>query len=1645
MVLLVACPLLVISSGTDKPAPDEVASSPASGRTPRELFASARPSNFSALLVAPLAATITVNSTLQSPGASGDCTLGEAILAANANGPVDGCTPGTPGGFDTIMLPAGIYNLTTVNNTNPRVGPVGLPLILSDIIIQGADAATTIIKRDPNATADFGLLALLDNPIGSLVLNDVTVRGGRGFGQAIGLQRGGGLYVGNRTVVLNRVNFDDNIATQGGAIGSFGFATVTANNCTFNNNRATNSVGGAIEARTLTVTHSTFTGNRALTDGGAINFIAGSAAIANISDSVFINNSVDVGNGGAVRLWGEVTISGSTFDGNSGIGIVGTGGAIEAIGTVNISDSSITNNRARDAGGGIYTGGAVYSITRTNISNNTTLNRGGGLYITDGGATSTGAISNSTISNNTAGIGVSDGGGIYVSNAKALTFANVTIEGNNARRDGGGIYYFAGNDTTRVVTLNNVTLSGNHADRDGGGLYRYDGGDIRFKNTIIALNTSSINSGHDMLANLLTSLGYNLVGIKNGANFINTTGDLTGTAAAPLNPLLGPLQANGGPTLTRALLDGSPAMDTANPTPPGSGGNSCEALDQRGTTRPQDGDGNGSQICDIGAVEKGAPPVGNFQLGAATYTVLESNSELSVEVQRVDGSAGAASISFATVDQTAASGADYVPVNTTIDFANGETSKTVNLIIEADALDEPDEIFQVSLFGPTNNAGLGTPISAVVTITDDDAAPTISVDDISVVEGDNAEFLAAFTVSLSKASGRTITVDYSTADGSATAASNDYLQPSPTTLTFPPEVTSVVAQVQVNGDLIIESDENFFINLSNATESSIADGQAQCTILNDDAAPTPTPSPSPTPTLPCVNPPAGIVNWWPFDGNGNNLLGGSAALLSGNPAFADSLVRKSMSFDGTDDHARVPASPAIDVGTGDGFTVEGWINPTEILTARPLIEWNNGTDVEGAHLWLSADFAVGGRGPGSLFVNITDTSQTFHIFSTPPFLVVPNAWQHVALTYDKTTGLATIYLNGAFVTQQNLGTFTPQTGADLYFGYRPVGVLAGRRFLGGLDEVGLFNRALSPSEIQTIFNASGGGKCPPVAISILEIVTVSDGPVLLPALMIGVNEQISVLDTPSLLRSAMISVNEQISVLDAPALRPSLMIGINEQISVLDTPSLLRSAMIAVNEQINVFDAASVLPPVTILVAEQISVTDAPSVVTPTPIPNPARLLGPIYTQGASYRIESANQPVGPAYTSGASYRIEHIISALAPAYTPGASYRVESSSQTVAPAYTPGASYRIEQALQQLAPAYTPGASYRIAQVLPQLAPAYTAGASYLIERPIRPLAPAFTPGASYVVSRPPLSLAAIFTSGASYQISFDFTATLTTPIGNNVSAKANGVGITFAKVSRAGTTTVKPADPKLELKTPSEFGELARLSIATTAATTGPVTTCFDLPSSIGAEAFSRLRLLAVENSQLVDRTTLSGASDTQARAARTICAKVDTLGPMVIATLVGPQGTRRSVLDDLVVLRATISNKADQEKFDEVVGHLTNSIAPRLWVDPYHLNATDGEKVFDEDKQAIDWLLQLMSERTSASAELLQVLVDRIARVELELVQVAIEDAKAATGDQSELAKAIEEFNKGDVAKVKTKNDVDHYRAAWKHAVLARRKEQ
>ncbi|MCC4605685.1 putative Ig domain-containing protein [Xanthomonas campestris pv. parthenii] len=206
---------------------------------------------------------------------------------------------------------------------------------------------------------------------------------------------------------------------------------------------------------------------------------------------------------------------------------------------------------------------------------------------------------------------------------------------------------------------------------------------------------------------------------------------------------------------------------------------------------------------------------------------------------------GGVSFDIATADGTATAGVDYVASSLTGQtIPAGSSSATFTVLINGDTLNEPNETFFVNV---SNVSGATiTDAQGQGTIVNDDALPSLSIDDVSVNEGNSGTTTATFTVSLSQASGQTVTVNYATSDGTATAGS-DYVARSGT-LTFAPGTTAQGVAVTVNGDTAVEPNETFSVGLSGASNATIARATGTGTINNDDAVVTVAPASLPAAT-----------------------------------------------------------------------------------------------------------------------------------------------------------------------------------------------------------------------------------------------------------------------------------------------------------------------------------------------------------------------------------------------------------------------------------------------------------------------------------------------------------------------------------------------------------------------------------------------------------------------------------------------------------------------------------------------------------------------------------------------------------------------------------------------------------------------------
>jgi CSLREA domain-containing protein len=370
----------------------------------------------------------------------------------------------------------------------------------------------------------------------------------------------------------------DNKSSAGGAAIHSGLpSSLTIVGCTISNNTSLQD-GGAIykQSGSLAIENSKLDGNTSRFNGGAI--WAGSADVI-VTNSAINNNTAGLGGGGAIyALRGSLSVTASTISANS----AGDGGGIYGlyVDPISLTDTIISANSGvgpdrgpgpGGIGGGVFCGSGSLVITRCTISGNSVKHNsvplangiGGGVYAE--GIT----MVDSTVSGNMAG----SGGAIWIQSGSS-DISNCTISGNVGVDESGAVHNQLGMLTIRSST---ITANTSPAAYPGAVVTRGDGaGKTQIYSSIVAGNVNG-----DVVfikgANLFASLGYNLIGTGNAVSSFNQPGDQTGV----LDPLLGPLADNGGPTQTHALLAGSPAINAGDLSAV-AGSNGVPLYDQRG-------------------------------------------------------------------------------------------------------------------------------------------------------------------------------------------------------------------------------------------------------------------------------------------------------------------------------------------------------------------------------------------------------------------------------------------------------------------------------------------------------------------------------------------------------------------------------------------------------------------------------------------------------------------------------------------------------------------------------------------------------------------------------------------------------------------------------------------------------------------------------------------------------------------------------------------------------------------------------------------------------------------------------------------------------------------------------------------------------
>jgi hypothetical protein len=521
-------------------------------------------------------------------GLTGSITLTTGELAINKDLTIEG--PGA----DVITV-SGNHASRVFNIANFTVAISGLTI---------ADGKVT--GQDGGGIYNAGALSIIDSDLSgnSAYLPDngpAAISGGGVFSSGT-LTIIGSTFTDNSVMVIGRI-VQDGDGVDGGGISNVGNATISdskftgnvAEGTVFTNDTRAGTYfyvvrgdgGGILNTGTLTITDCTFAGNSAdLGGGGGIS----NAGTLKITYCAFSDNTSKAAarfysSGGVIDNVGMLTATDCTFAGNS----ADVGGGISNAGTLNITYCAFSNNTSNVApplyggsGGGIYNGNGTLTITASTFSGNSSSGVGGGI---ENQGTLT--ITVSTFNGNSA---QGNGGGIESFGPSTVTtVTECTFSGNSANGGwGGGIF------SGRTLTVTDSTFSGNSAS-EGGGIWNFPGspylapGIVRIRNTLLAGNSAP--SGGPDISGPITSLGHNLIGNgSRGSGY--AASDLVGTAANPIDPKLGPLQDNGGPTWTLALLPGSPAI--------GAGGPTDNEWDQRGPGYARTVNG----MTDIGAYEE---------------------------------------------------------------------------------------------------------------------------------------------------------------------------------------------------------------------------------------------------------------------------------------------------------------------------------------------------------------------------------------------------------------------------------------------------------------------------------------------------------------------------------------------------------------------------------------------------------------------------------------------------------------------------------------------------------------------------------------------------------------------------------------------------------------------------------------------------------------------------------------------------------------------------------------------------------------------------------------------------------------------------------------------------------------------------------
>lgn len=698
--------------------------------------------------------------------------------------------------------------------------------------------------------------------------------------------------------------------------------------------------------------------------------------------------------------------------------VVGNGGGIASSRNVIVRNCLIQGNQAT-AGGGIYAS-APLTIVDSVISGNTAAGLGGGVQVFDADLLS---VTRSAFAGNQA----MDGGGLYVKFTRP-TIADSSFVYNEVTNQGGAIYYEGAQNVP--LTISSSTIAYNNATVGWpAGVSTFHPFEATIVNTIFDQNWLDSTYLDNCIGGSI-SLGHNMISADSYTCASTTVPHPTDIYDDP--------GLQGFPwSYSLALAQGSPAIDAGDPA-------HCGSLDQLGNARSQDGDADGVPRCDIGAVEF-EPTV------AAVHSQVDpaAGSRIAVCVQ-IDTSASGESLGsygvtlawdpavLAFHDASGGAAPFDNPLFNTADVASGQLG-----IADAAPAGAVGEInVACVLFDVTGAAGTASAVDLEITslfsagtFVDLEPEATVAERDATVV--------------------RECTIGDVNADGVVNSGDALLILSAEIGLPIPAVATDGLRARcgDANGDGASDSiDANVILSFEVGLDLDPGLPLGDSNITVDECA---------CATLGCVAAPPGLVSWWDGDDISGTTVGdihgtNDGTLLNG-ASIAPGRVGNAFSFDGVDDQVSMPDAPSLDLDQAMALAL--WVNivaddPEQHLVAK----WGlgGGWDL----IMYPFDPAV--------WEYRTLIDGQFGEIDCPE--VVPGAWVHVVAQYD---GAATkVYTNGVLCVSDS-------RAGDLFVNDAPLIFGGGNsyRFGGMLDEVQLYDRALSDEEIASIWSAGEKGVC----------------------------------------------------------------------------------------------------------------------------------------------------------------------------------------------------------------------------------------------------------------------------------------------------------------------------------------------------------------------------------------------------------------------------------------------------------------------------------------------------------------------------------------------------------------------------------------